>query len=123
MKPTTKQKKEVERYIKKWKPRLNLHEWDIKITYKEGVDDTFAQTTVQSDYLRAEIEIFREHWNRSIEEREKTIVHELSHCIADEMFNSFWNLLANGKHVTKSNLYDILERLVQRIRNISMKDR
>lgn len=119
MKPTTTQKKRVENWIEKWRPRLYLQEWYFNIEYMSGSldsDDYIINATIMAcpTYLKAKIRIYPDFWSIDKDRQERIIVHELSHCLTQEL----WNVtddLHMGKLVSQDTIKQIAERLTQRI--------
>lgn len=81
MKPTDKQKAEVRKYLKKWQPKLFLHQWQFDISYHDDQEHNGAKINMQAEYKAALIEIHMDFFNFTKEKREEVILHELCHCI------------------------------------------
>lgn len=120
MKPTEKQRNEIKRYVNKWRPKLFLGEWFFNTNF--AVEDSGAAATVKVDYvyLRADIMVFPCFWKHCQKEREEIIVHEMCHCISEEMYQASVQM-ANGFLVTANDAQDRRERLTQRITNIAFE--
>jgi hypothetical protein len=122
-------RKEASSVIKKWKPRLFLHEWYIDLHYpKEDIDSGVVNSVVMADvetnpvYMTALIRVFPSWMNDSCsKKRELALVHELAHCLTDSLYNCGLNLL-NGTLVLADELNSEREQLTQRIANIAFKD-
>lgn len=115
--------KYVDDLIKKWVPRLYLHEWDIKIQIKsepcEGYPYRIADCSSSEIYFNAIIRIFPKFWKETSTEQENDIVHELCHCHTEEIDQIAQDLLS-GYLRTKSQMHDANERLTQRMANIAL---
>ena len=73
--------KEVKNYINIYKPILKLDAWTIIVVFKES-DDNYLQVIFESlEYKVARIEISQLYSELTKEEREESVVHELSHII------------------------------------------
>lgn len=122
MKPTDKQRREVKRYINKWRPKLLLAEWFFHTNFAVEDEGTGTTASCRPDtiYLRSDIVIYPCYWKNTRKEREEIIVHELCHCITEELFQASWDLHC-GKHVTTKHLNDMRERLTQRITNVAFE--
>lgn len=125
-KPTEAQKREIKRYVEKWRPKLFLAEWFISLDYvgpdpsDEGAFDTLLSIDVAVEYMRARIRVYPAFWARDKETREEAMVHELCHCITQESSDQV-SKLRDGMLVTKTEKHEANERLTQRIANIALK--
>lgn len=115
-------KQKIDRLICKWKKKLNLREWDFKVVfineYKNDAISVVAECHVNVEYLFAKIVIFKAYWENTIKEQERTIVHELCHCISEPAYDAHLEM-CNYKIVTRVNIESIREQLTQRITNIA----
>lgn len=127
--PNARARKEVDRLVATWKKRLYLTEWEIEVVHADndahpeahpvGEGDVMAEVDACPVYLQAIIEIRPSYWKLSPSQREKAIVHELSHCLTQEIYGlleSQWRGLA----VMEREAVSSLERLTQRIANIAL---
>lgn len=95
--------REVEKCVKKWKPRLLwLRNWDITVVPipgQDGEDEAFIQIACASYVPSARIEVREglstsEHLQKYLGEEfsvELATVHELCHLLLDEMQGLFLN--------------------------------
>jgi len=119
VKPTEKQRKEVARYIKKWREGLLLNEWSIDTWFMpEDKDGHAAEVLVEVNYLRASIRIYPCYWENTRRDREEFIVHELCHCITEEIYEACFDM-SQGRMITPKYLEQMREQLTQRISNIA----
>lgn len=110
--------------ISKWRSRLFLGEWFIDLIHatKDHTSDPkfipFATCRACPVYMEATITIYPSFWSMPKDRREHILVHELSHCITQ----SIWNVaesLRNGELCTPTQVRDEIEILTQRIANIA----
>ena len=122
-------KNEASKLLSKWKARLNLSEWQIEILHVNseaedhkddvGEGDTLARVFPDPVYLQAQIQLFPAFWKRTVREREAALVHELCHCITEELYNAVrasWR----DEVVTRRDAGERLERLTQRIAYVAL---
>ena len=122
MKPTFAQRKRIQLWIEKWRPRLFLNEWDIDLNYIRDKDgDNAATVKVDTIYFRASISIYPSFWEHRLKEQEHIIVHELCHCVSEPLALLTIEVL-NDKIVTMKNLCDVRENLTQRLANIAFRE-
>lgn len=124
MKPSD-QRKRVEKFVNKWKPRLFLHEWYITIAHPReddpNVEGATANIRVNPVYLSAHINIFPRFWCGTLKEQEETIVHELCHCVTQEA----WDLARaqrEGQAFSSDQIRNVIERLTQRMTNVAFQN-
>lgn len=115
MKITDSQKKEVARYIKKWRSILFLHQWNFDISYHDDMSDGGLRITMQPEYKNALIEInVVNFFKRPKYEREECIVHELCHCIVQPLVHIACEG-AMGRQVSQSEIDWFKEDVTQHI--------
>ncbi len=125
MKPSPKLRKELRVLIAKWRPRLYLNEWHIDLNFPmEGPEESGGMTVLAEIdacpvYLTARINVYPAWFERGKDAREKTIVHELCHCLTQEMSNLVSNL-QNSVLVTHPQRIDAVEKLTQRLTHIAL---
>ena len=129
MKPTKAQRAEVQKLIERWRPRLYLNEWHVDIVYMKdsakpdpssvGGGQTLAAIQPDPVYLQARIEIYPEFWAEPPWQREKALVHELAHCLTQELFDLV-RALWRDETVSQRDARERLERLTQRITHIAI---
>lgn len=117
-------RKQTIKLIDKWRPLLNLQEWNFEIIFPGSPDpeDAMADCSAKPEYLEATIRFYPCFFNVPKDVREHTVVHELCHCIVAELQHAGEDLM-EGQLVTKKNHQDLVERLTQRISYIAMKDK
>jgi len=122
MKPTDKQRREIKRYIKKWRPRLFLGEWYIVTQHMVNDENGWAATCDPDEvYFHATISVYPSFWKHRKLEREEIIVHELCHCLTVGSIKMSRDLL-EGDLVTAKQIKENNEMLTQRITNIVFND-
>lgn len=123
MKPTEKQRKTVQRWINKWRPRLFLGEWNLDVRYAIENDpdtpDLYADIAVSTKYIEATITIYPVFWEQGSMRQQEVLVHELAHCITDKAYRNCTDLL-NGNHVTPKQANYDWEQLTQRVANVAL---
>lgn len=86
MPPTEKQKREISGYIRKWRSKLYLEDWNFKTRYcHEDENDSAAEIKMQIAYKDATITVQPKLWKEDKKQREMIICHELCHCIAQPL--------------------------------------
>lgn len=94
-----------------------LGEWYTQTGFAVDPDGTYAATCSPDPvYLSAVITIYPCYWGHTRAQREEIIVHELSHCLTEELYQAAHDM-TNGKLVTRDHLNQLRERLTQRITN------
>jgi hypothetical protein len=86
-------KRRVKRLVKKWAPQLGLSEWNIACNWLPGGDDpdsagfrTLLQVDAKWEYQTARIDVYCSSVRgMDSEELEYYIVHELMHCVVNEI--------------------------------------
>ena len=128
MKPSNAQRAIIKKWIKKWRLRLFLGEWYIDLIYKKEPNENnhpgFTITaTCDADpvYMRAFVSIYPEFFRLSKKQMEETIVHELSHCHTQSVWNCM-KCLHQGELITPDQMRSEIEQLTQRITNIAFQD-
>lgn len=81
MKPSEIQKKEVRKYVEKWRLILFLNQWRFDILYADEESECTAEIKMNGAYREAGIFIYDKYWKQTKEKREFSIVHELTHCV------------------------------------------
>lgn len=117
-------KKEIAGYVKKWRQKLFLGEWHVYTHLKKSQSEQHprraAEVYVDHEYMQASIHIFPGFWDHGKIDRERFLVHELCHCVAEELYACVDSLM-NDEIVTRKHSLIALERLVQRISNIAFQ--
>lgn len=123
------ERRSVEVIIARWKPRLYLSEWEFEVQLMSEPDrdnspddpdgETAAAIHASPTYLQALIQIYPLFWELKPSHREKVIVHELSHCLTQELFNVI-DAAYSGRAVNYVDASEKLERLTQRITNLAL---
>jgi len=112
-----KKQKIVDPLVNKWRKWLLLNEWHYDIDFAEEDDDgTIATIDVNEVYLKARITFYPVFFTRSKEKQERTVIHELCHCLTEKV----WNMMDqqhNGYLHHKLQQKDAIETLTQRICN------
>jgi hypothetical protein len=117
-------RKEVDKILAKWRPRLFLGEWSIDVQFpEEGPDggvgyDIVAECYPDPVYMIATIKVHKAWFKHPPKAREFAIAHELVHCHTQEL----WNIAdrqANGYAIPRQMVTEAVERLTQRITNIA----
>lgn len=121
--------KEVSRVIAKWQRKLNLDEWviDAKLMKEPpepesstvGAGVTLAEVRPCPVYLQATVMIYPEFWKNPAPKREAALVHELVHCITQELFDVI-RALWRDEAVSLREAKEKLERLTQRITYVAI---
>lgn len=127
--PSDKSRKEVSRYIDKWRSRLFLHEWFIDVDYpKEDLvlddgrsGDVLAEVDPDPVYKNARIKIYPAWFRKERKVREFAVVHELCHCHTQEM-RGIAGSLKNGVLYHDHQIADANESLTQRVALIAFRD-
>jgi len=126
--PTPKERKEVQRLINKWRPRLFLGEWYINLEYptedcshKDGYN-TIADINTDTVYLNAKIRIYPAFFRKEKRVQEETIVHELCHIHTQELWDTALRL-KNGYNVHEMAIQDSVEKTTQRVANIALNSK
>lgn len=111
-KPTTYQQKQVLASVKKWQKRLILEHYAITVLFEKSDDaedpQTLAEIFVSNRYKRASIYIYPKFFKQTKEEREDTIVHELSHILTAPLC-AIANKLHGGEAVYENEYRDANE--------------
>lgn len=117
--------KKLVKLISKWKPRLFLTEWAIHLKIAEqdlpSEDGTITLAVVNADpvYLNAVVTVFPAWTKLDAESQEDAIVHELNHCLIQEVYDAAAKLFEGGV-VTKDDMHERIERLTQRVTNVAL---
>lgn len=126
---TAQRRKSVLAIVARWKPRLYLSEWEFEVQFMDKPDsddspddpdgETAAAIFASPTYLQALIQIYPFFWDLKPTHREKVIVHELSHCLTQELFNVIDGAYS-GRALNYNDACEKLERLTQRITNLAL---
>lgn len=116
MKPTEKQKKEIRKYIEKWRGKLFLHEWGFDIIYSDDVDEAAAMVRMNGQYKEAGIYIYEKFWKLSKEKREFSLVHELCHCVVQPLIELICQG-QNGQLISQREIDWNKEQVTQHVAN------
>lgn len=114
--------REAVRLVELWRRRLGLGEWtvNVKLAEKDEVDQEGAGVNANCNadpvYLRAWITFFPRWGRLPTTERRDTVIHELSHCISQEI-RDLLNHARMGETVQVYQCREVAERLTQRIAN------
>ncbi len=125
-------RKEATELLNKWKKRLNLDEWGIRVEFPKH-DQTsgsahhagmeiLADITAMPVYLRATVRVFPVWFTRSAQAREEVIIHELAHCITQPVLDML-RRAHEGNQYHPGTIADTIETLTERIANaVQWKD-
>lgn len=120
-----KDRKRIQKIIEKWRPKLFLGEWFIDIQYPNedrpevGVYEVIAEINADVKYMKALISVYPCWTDKNPLNQEMAIVHELCHCITQEMADIAHGQM-NGVHYPSHVCTDAWERLTQRVCNVAM---
>lgn len=114
--------------INKWRSDLLLDEWFFELIFPEQrsasdtSDDYGALCDVHADtvYFKAHIRVYPAWFNAPNDVRVHSIVHELCHCLTQQLWDLAGELM-NGRLVTEKEVREAVERLTQRISIIAMR--
>lgn len=123
--PTIRARKGVAKIIQKWRPRLFLGEWYIDVQYPltdmpcdiQG-SSVLASNHVDTRYLKSEISVYPAFFKHSKDKQEETIVHELAHCLTQEVWDLV-NVARSGVAIPERFVLDVVERLTTRVANVA----
>ncbi len=109
--------------MKKWIPKLYLHQWQIELMYQDSDDEdrTAIFTEMEPRYMSAVWSVYPSYFNQIKWKREEIVVHELFHCITAILCR----LAAEGSKghvVTREHLNHFKEEVTQHLTNIVMRD-
>ncbi len=120
-KPTTIQKELVKLWVSKWKPMLYLNLWCVELKFEK------ENSPKGSEYLcKAKIDFYYKNVNLLIHPsffklsksvQEESIVHELCHCVGEEVGELFYDLIS-GKLVTDDQRNNSIEAMTQHFTRI-----
>jgi hypothetical protein len=119
-------KKEAHEILRKWSQRLFLQEWYIDVQFPEkqakGDSDfiTLADIDPNPVYMEAKIRIYPAWFDEPPKVREFTLIHELCHCLTEELYKHIDDL-QEGRVVTRKNSSETLEKLTQRMANVAFR--
>lgn len=121
MAPSSRDRAQLKTWSEKWKRELYLHEWFINIIHvkTEHPDRAYASCHASASYLEADICIYPRFWELDKDGRERTIVHELCHCLTSKVSRMLDDAL-NGKLHPVTEVEFNIEQLTQRIANVAM---
>jgi hypothetical protein len=126
--PDRKIKEWVEERIAYWGDKLLLNNWSFGVIYaKDSYPDEDPNTVRYADIgcdtsrRRGMITFYPEFFKeRTKSVQEKTIIHELCHCITDEMNYLHWKLSCD-RLVTNRERLDARERATEHIAEIVLR--
>ena len=100
----------VLKYIRRWRPRLGLHEWSITlyathVDHYQG-DEVFAEATVTPSILHAQIVVIFGRKKDDTWDAEGIAIHELLHVLLAEYDHEMKLAL---KHIENSALREDLD--------------
>jgi hypothetical protein len=103
--------KYVAKLIDKWQEKLLLQFWDINFTLAKTDSDDLWDADIRCDsvYRMGLITIYPRYWHLQEKYKEKAIVHELCHCIAEPINR----LLRVSNEVTSLHRIDTNENMVE----------
>lgn len=113
-----------QQFVKKWRHKLFLGEWHFSFEVAkedisgDGNGNVLAEISVNTVYMNAVIKTFPAYYRKSKEIQEHTIVHEMCHCITQDLWDAM-DALINGRLITPKQQRDIIERTTQRIANLA----
>lgn len=114
---------EIRAVIKKWRPILYLNDWYFDVVYPcenlnpEGGFEVTAEIHADPIYKMGKIWVFPAFFSLDPARREHAIVHELCHCVTQELTDQVVKL-QDGFLVTKRERLQANERLTQMLTNI-----
>ena len=95
--------RQVARYVRRWVPRMGLHQWDIGITLVDSLpNDALMEVAPDTAYLRSPLRVRRsirpgDCPNNSIE---YCVVHELTHLLLDPLADAAFGLVDAIAHLS-----------------------
>jgi len=120
-------KAEIEADVAKWREKLLLQVWTFRIDYSDkpsSDDDSAGQVSADiacdTKRRRGTITIYPYYATFSRERRQNCIVHELCHCIADEMNYLLWRMQSDH-HVSLDERICAWEHLTEHIKEVAMR--
>lgn len=121
-------KKEAVALLRKWQKRMLLNEWFFEVfypdqPYEENEQGGITHATVNADpvYLKANVRLYPSWFSAPNDIREQIIVHELAHCMTQEL-RDLADKLRDGRLVTSLEINEVHERLTQRISFVAIRD-
>lgn len=87
---------QVKRYVRRWGPRLGLHQWDIGVALVDSLtNEAVMEVEPQTAYHRCELRVVRtlKPVNCPYHSIEYCVVHELVHVLMDPLVDIAWELL------------------------------
>lgn len=115
--PTDKQKKEISGYIRKWRSRLYLEEWDFTTHYlHEDHGEATAEVVMRTDYKQASITLNPKFWEADAQHREMILAHELCHLIVQPLVQLACDA-GNGCAVSAREIDHWKEAVTQHVTN------
>ena len=117
-KPTEKQKKNVTKFITKWRDILFLQEWDFKTSYHAQEDERGASASTRGKWIYRDgaIDIYPRFFEATLEEQSLVILHELCHFLTNPL-DELALQASSGVVVTSEHREDIREMVTTQIAN------
>lgn len=112
--PTERQKNEVRKLLKKWQPKLYLHQWNFNLVWSEDGGVQAARVDMQPEYKFCALTVFSGFWEHPKETREEMLIHELCHCLVQPLVELAVRS-ANGIALTQQDIDYHKEAVVQHI--------
>lgn len=86
--------KKIETFIKDISRLFDTENYTREITYekKDDKEDTFASVITDTTYRILKIKIYPSFYKQSKEEQCKTLIHEMSHRITEDLFDCHANI-------------------------------
>lgn len=112
---------EAKAIINKWRGRLFLLEWNINVEVQVASPENdyvcLADCNADPVYLQAHINIYPGWTKKNNAEKEEALVHELAHCLTQEMLNTA-RAMSEGTLCTRKQILATNERMTQRLANV-----
>lgn len=119
MNPTEAQKREVKKYVDKWRSILFLNVWYFDIYYTE--DEEEIAVSIKADHIYKNAAIYvntKVFFERKKEVREEAIIHELCHCILEPFNWAHKEIQMNDRNIPEKEFESILESVTQHIARV-----
>ena len=119
---TESQRKEVIRIVRRWRSRLLVEHWTLQIVPMPRANardpkSTLAQVDVSERYATATVRIYPPFWKESPAERERVLMHELTHAPLNRIANLLDRAIRAGV-ATEAEVDDAHEQLVEHFTNV-----
>lgn len=128
---TKAQKERVSKWVTKWREKLRMDAWSIRVEYLPKDEDyqrtdktvvsSIAEIVVDKRYHEAVIKLTPKFFTRPTLYQESTILHELVHIIVDPV-QDVLNTAVDKKIITGRRCDDLTEGLTEHITKIVMKN-